>query len=124
MQKILKRISRSHPQLKIKMRRIYKKDASSYTESNKVRSIKTSCISETYAQGVKDPRFVKQGWYPHLKTENGWRPIGLGNGDYADYKKGSFPAYLHYYTENKKKGRRRRLTKHIIDLTKEVGRYE
>lgn len=124
MQKILKRIARTHPNLKLKLRRIYNKDASSYTESNKVRTIKTSCIRETYAQGVTDPRFVKQGWYPHIKTKNGWRPFGLGTGDYADYKKGSFPGHLHYYTENKKKGRQRRLTKHIIDLTKEVGKYE
>jgi len=120
MQKVLKRIQKVCPSLKFKVKRIYRKDASSYTKSNKIHSIKTSCIRETYAQGVTDHRFVKQGWYPHLKTPNGWRPVALGTGDYADFNKSGYPDYLHYYTISKKKGRQRRLTKHIIDINKEV----
>ena len=115
MQKILRKIQKIS-NLEFKTKRIYLKKSKDYDASNEIHAVKTSSFNDTL-----DPRFVEQGWYPHIKTKTGsWVPVGLGNGNGSFHEFKKYPDYLHYYTISRRQGQKRKVTKHIIDINKEV----
>ena len=118
--KLRKRLKKFIP-WKLKMKRIKNKNLDS-TQCNQIHGFKSGPNFESYAHGVKDPRpkGVLGGWYPHIYHEGGWRAVMIS--DNWDCSMSSPPPtpprYLFYFKITREKGKRRKLSRVILDIDK------